>query len=374
MQFKRLLYLRNGPYKVNPNMYNLQEIGFCKQMAKRGINCDILYYSDENRDQCIYEENGYKVTVLWRKGIKVLRTGIYPSILNKNFFSKYDIVITTEFSQVMSYLVPKLANNVVLYSGPYYNLFKIKPLEKVYDRVFTKSINESIKHKFVKSKLAKEYLEKKGYDNVHVLGVGLDDSVFQVEPKITKEISDLLDIMKSNKVLLYVGTLDERKNIMFTLKVFEKLIKEIKDLKLVIIGKGKKEYIDNCFSKINKEALDNVIHVQSIPNSSLKLIYANAEVFILPSTLEIFGMVLLEAMYFGLPTVTSLHGGSTTLIEDKINGIVLDKFDVDKWAVEIKKILEDNEYRKTLANNAAKTIKDNYTWEKICDNFLNYLK
>ena len=48
MENKNVLYVRSGPYKVNINNYNLQEIGFSKQLCNKGFNCDILYYSNKN--------------------------------------------------------------------------------------------------------------------------------------------------------------------------------------------------------------------------------------------------------------------------------------------------------------------------------------
>ena len=116
MVIKRVLYIRSAPYKVNLNSYNLQEVGFSKELCKKGIDCDIIYYSDEDKDQLIYEYGANKVTILWRKGIRIIRTGIYPKILNDKFMNKYDLIITTEYGQIMSLLCSKYNPKVVLYN------------------------------------------------------------------------------------------------------------------------------------------------------------------------------------------------------------------------------------------------------------------
>ncbi|HFD2051434.1 glycosyltransferase family 4 protein [Clostridium perfringens] len=373
MRNKKILYVRSGPYKVNLNSYNLQEIGFSKSLCDKGFNCDILYYSNFNKDEEIYSNNNCKVRILWRKGIKILRTGIYPQILNKKFLSRYDLIIATEYSQIMTILMSKLSNNVVIYNGPYYNLFKIKFIEKIYDKLFVNVINKNIKQVFVKSDLAKEYLTKKGIKNISVLGVGLDISKFELDNKPSNKINKLIDFMKKNKCLLYVGSLDDRKNFRFTLKVFEKVNNINPDIKLVVIGKGKRGYVENCFKEIKNETKKNIIHINQLDNNYLKFVYKEASIFILPSKLEIFGMVLLEAMYFGVPTITSINGGSSTLIKNLVNGIIVNEFNEDEWCRSILNLIKDNEFAAKLSLNAKNTIKNNYTWKEISEKFINYI-
>lgn len=370
---QKILYVRSAPYKVNPNSYNLQEIGFSKELCKKGIDCDILYYSDENKDEVVYEYNENKVTVLWRKGIKLLRSGIYPQILNKEFMNKYDLIITTEYGQIMSLLCSKYKPKTVLYNGPYYNLFKIPLMEKVYDLLFIKPINNNIDKIFTKSKISEKYLNDKGLIKTETLGVGLDINVFKTKVEITSEVLDIIEFMKNNKCLLYVGSLDDRKNFRFTLRVFERINKINPQIKLIVIGKGKQSYVDKSFTMIDKSVADNIMHINQIENKFLKYIYPLSKVFILPSKLEIFGMVLLEAMYFGAPTITSINGGSTTLIENGKNGIIMEGFSEEEWCREILKLIEDNEYRERISNNANNMIVNNFTWEKITEKFLTSL-
>lgn len=370
MKSKKVLYVRSGPYKVNLNSYNLQEIGFSKALCDMGFSCDIVYYSDENKDEKIYSNKNCEVRVLWRKGIKILRTGIYPQILKKDFLNNYDLIIATEYSQIMTILMSRISNKVVLYNGPYYNLFKIKCLERIYDKLFINSINNNIKHIFVKSELSKKYLENKGVKESTVLGVGLDTSKFETNNLLDNKTKELIKFMKNNECLLYVGSLDDRKNFRFTLEVFNKVYTKNSNIKLVIIGKGKKQYVENSFKTINEEIKNNIIHINQLDNTYLKYIYKEAKVFILPSKLEIFGMVLLEAMYFGTPTITSLNGGSSTLIENNKNGIIIDNFDADEWANNILRLITTNTFSKSISSSAISTINNNFKWNKIAEKFI----
>ena len=373
MAIKRILYIRSAPYKVNLNSYNLQEVGFSKELCKKGIDCDIIYYSDEDKDQVIYEYGDNKVTILWRKGIRIIRTGIYPKILNDKFMNKYDLIITTEYGQIMSLLCSKYNPKVVLYNGPYYNMFKIPIVEKIYDILFAKRINKNMDKIFAKSKLAKEFLESKGFTNIDTLGVGLDITVFNQDIKLNKEVNDVIEYMKSNKCLLYVGSLEDRKNFRFILSVFEKVNKIHPEIKLVVVGKGKESYVKSSFEMIDSITRDNILHINQMDNKYLKYIYEESKVFLLPSKLEIFGMVLLEAMYFGATTITSVNGGSATLIENGKNGVVIDSFKEDIWIEKIIRLVNNDDDRRQISINAKKTILDGFTWEKISRKFLRAL-
>lgn len=372
---KNILYVRNGPYKVNPNLYNLQEIGFCRALCDRGFNCDIIYYSDKNEDEVIYIKNASKVRILWRTGYKILRTGIYPQLLKKSFANQYDLIITTEYSQIMSLFWTLFSPKVVLYNGPYYNLFKFKIMEPIYDLCFVRLMNKRIYKVFNKSELASKYLVEKGFDNEKVtsLGVGLDVSKFEVNKPMSNELNRLINIMVTNKCILYVGSLDERKNFRFTLKVFERIYNIDSKIKLIVIGKGKESYIRKSFGSINKEIINNIIHIEKVDNSDLRHVYSNADVFVLPSKKEIFGMVLLEAMYFGVPVVSSSNGGANTLIKNGYDGVIIEEFDSKVWSEKILELINDNKYNNEIRKRSSKKIKGKFTWESISQRFIDEL-
>lgn len=366
---KNVLYMRSGPYKPDINMYNMQELGFAKALLKRDVSTDVMYFSDQNKIEVYRKTENAQIRIIWEKGYKILRTGIYPQMLNYERLSKYDLIILTEFSQIMTYLVSRRHNNCVLYTGPYYNLFKLPFVEPIYDALFTKSIDKNIKQIYTKSKLATEYMARKGYHNLTTLGVGLDTEKFEREKIILPETTELIEKMRRNKCLLYVGSLIDRKNFVFTLKVFEVLKTQYHlDYKMVIIGKGKKNYVDSSFAMISNNSRQDIIHVEKIPNAQLKYIYPLADFFLFPSKLEIFGMVMLEAMFFGNVVITSKNGGSSVLIDNMNNGVSLDGFVEGEWAQVINSIIESGNLDE-IKCNAKNTIKNGFLWDSIVDRF-----
>ena len=118
-------------------------------------------------------------------------------------------------------------------------------------------------------------------------------------------------------------------------------------------------------ARFPKEVMDNVYHVDKVPNPQLKYIYPLAKVFLLPSHFEIFGMVLLEAMYFGVPVVTRLNGGSSSMIEGRDSGLIVDAYNSDKWADAVFKYLNDPGFAQRISENSQRIVKEEFTWDAI---------
>ena len=370
-QAKKILYVRCAPYVINFDNYNLQEVGLGNAFCRKGYDFNLVYYSKENRDQII-EVGENKLTILWRKGIKILRTGIYPFLLDQDFLNQYDIIIVSEYGQLMSHLIAQRHSNVYLYNGPYYNLFKIPFVELIYDRLFCKKINLEMKKIFCKTQMAKEFIGKKGLTNTVVTGVGLDVSKFDAEKAILPETQDLMNKMYGKRNLLYVGSIIPRKNTELIIKTFVELKKNTQntDLQLVLVGKGDVRYIQKCKELIPDEMREDVVWCAFIKNAQLKYIYKAAYAFLLPSVQEIFGMVLLEAMYFGIPVVSSHSAGAGTLIQNGVNGLIVEQFDVMTWKEAIESVINNGEFAEKLGRTATETIKQEFMWDSIANKML----
>lgn len=374
MPNNRLLYMRLGPYVLDFDSYNLQEVGLGKAFCKCGFDVDILYYSMVDKDQIIPTENG-TLKILWRKGIKWLRTGLYPSMTSR-FLCRYAVVMTSEYSQILSWWVAKQHPNVYLYNGPYYNLFKFSFIEPIYDRLFCRSIDMNVRKVFCKTKLSKAYIEKKGIADSIVVGVGLDIDKYEKENSIETETKALLSKMEGHRNLLYVGQMIKRKNVDLLIKAFLEVKKRAPnvDIQLVLIGKGDDQYMDYCKSMIVPGLRKNVIWCGSIKNAQMKFIYQAATMFLLPSAQEIFGMVLLEAMYFSLPVISSYNAGADTLIKSGENGVIMDTFNEIAWADQIIRLLSDKSVALRMGRAAGERIRNEFMWDNIVNKMLRYIR
>ena len=139
-----------------------------------------------------------------------------------------------------------------------------------------------------------------------------------------------------------------------------------------MIGKGKPDYVKSCFDYADSlNITDKIIYVDALPQNELKQIYEICDVFVFPTKFEIFGMVLLEAMAFGMSVVSSHNGGSSTLIIDDKYGTIVTDFDKTKWSEAICAYLDDDDLRSSICKEASERILNEFTWDKIAEKILN---
>lgn len=380
---KQILLVRATPNDLDINAYNVQQVGIGKSLVNKGYNYDFITFKKHapRKETVFYEKDGCRAKCIELPRTRVLRWGINTDICKKEFLDQYDLIICQEYYQLETYLISCKSNRVAMYTGPYYNMFLPKCFSPIYDFFFTKKINQQIPYKFVKSVLAYDFMEKKGYTGLTNVGVALDTSRF-ADVEILPETKQLIDFMKANQCLLYVGSLIERKNYPFLLETYKKMLQRNPEIKLVLIGKSKVSGIEKYLGKkdsayaakydkmLTEKEKAGIYHLERLANPQLRYIYPLAKAFLLPSILEIFGMVLLEAMYFGAPVVSSRNGGSLTLMADGKCGQIVEEFDAEKWCDAISKYLDDPQYAKNVANAAMKKVKEEYTWDAITNTLL----
>ncbi|MFD4705101.1 glycosyltransferase family 4 protein [Gottfriedia sp. NPDC058432] len=368
---KRVLIIRNFASQVNADSYNLQEVGLGKALVKKGFDCDIVYYSDSNTfDEVIYEYQNRKLTIKWTKAIKFMSNSIFYSMLKKSVLSQYEFIISTEYNQIMTLLLAIFCKDkVYLYHGPYLDNNK-RIVQIFYDTFLTPIIKRLVVKVFTKSDLAKEYLINKGFKNVKTIGVGLDSEKLDTNIKITmNDICRKIDLNKKN--LLYIGVLEERRNIEFLFNIVSKLVKKDSNINLVVVGNGREEDTKKYFNLARElEVENNIFHLKKLKQSELKYLYQNLDLFIFPTNYDIFGMVLLESMYFKLPVISTFNGGAQTLL-NKENGLVLNNLDENTWVESIYSILNNQTLRGKLGENARNKILEGYTWDKIVKKILS---
>ena len=386
---KKILLVRSTPNDIDINGYNVQQVGLGRAFVDLGYDYDFVTFK-KDKTKChefvFYEKNGVKARCIEKPRQRFLRWGINKEICRKEFVSQYDLIICQEYYQWESYLMAKNSPNVALYSGPYYNLFLPKFLSPIYDRLIGPKLNKLVRIIFVKSVMAQEFLAKKGYTGLKNIGVALDTSRFD-NVEIKPETQELIDYMRENRCLLYVGALSDRKNYPFMLDLYEKMLEKEPELKFVVIGSSRssfwhklfggkdKDYALKCIKNVPAHVIAGIKHIEWMENPQLKYIYPECKAFLLPSKLEIFGMVLLEAMYLGAPVVTSKNGGSTTLMGDSDDyGLIVEQFDIEKWSDAVMRYLNDTDFARRVKENGHRKVKEEYNWNVIARKMLDYLK
>jgi len=153
-------------------------------------------------------------------------------------------------------------------------------------------------------------------------------------PLIEKEILRMKYLLPKS-FILYVGTIEERKNLLTLIKAlhFGKI-----DIPLVVIGKPT-PYLNKIIEFIERHSLINIIFCDIVQNQDLPGIYQLADLFVYPSIFEGFGIPILEALYSKVPVITS-RASSMTEVGGNYS-VYVDPNNVEEMAAAIKKVLFD---------------------------------
>ncbi|MDX1687406.1 MAG: glycosyltransferase family 1 protein [Candidatus Promineifilaceae bacterium] len=162
--------------------------------------------------------------------------------------------------------------------------------------------------------------------------------------------------------VLFVGTLEPRKNIPMLLRAFAALRQDGGlGVPLVLVG-GKGWLYDDIFQTIEALGLQGVVrHLQGVPDADLACLYQAAGVLALPSHYEGFGLPLLEAMHCGCPVVASNRASLPEVVGEA--GLLLDPDDVDAWVEGLATALLDRERREAMISAGYEQAR-RFTWEK----------
>jgi len=127
---------------------------------------------------------------------------------------------------------------------------------------------------------------------------------------------------------------------------------------------------------IDEHKLTNrITMIGLVPHDTvLPAYYRNSDLFIIASRYEPFGLTTMEAMACGTIPIVSSVAGSREIIVDGLNGFIVDTHDRKSLARTIEKALTDSILRKKVAENAAFTIKEHYSWDKTVEKFLAVYK
>lgn len=149
--------------------------------------------------------------------------------------------------------------------------------------------------------------------------------------------------------ILFVGALEERKNALTLAKAYCRIAKNTKH-DLVLVGNGKKEYQEQIRRVFIEHGLSNRLHIlNDISFEQLPLIYAGASIFCYPSFFEGFGIPIIEALFSGVPVITSK--GSCFPEAGGPDTIYIDPNNLEELLAAIENLLTDKELRQTMARN-----------------------
>jgi glycosyltransferase involved in cell wall biosynthesis len=198
-------------------------------------------------------------------------------------------------------------------------------------------------------------------EKIKVIYLGVEDYFFiKVNPVKRRKIA--LKYNLPQKYILYVGTLEPRKNIVGLVKAFNLLNKNLQTKYKLVIAGEKGWLYDEIFQTVaNLKLGDKVIFTGFIPDCDLPAIYQGAKIFVLPSFYEGFGLPILEAMASGCPTISSNTSSMPEVVGDA--GILINPSYPEEITQAIKKLLSDQTLYNQLKNKG-EIQAQKFSWQK----------
>ncbi len=288
-------------------------------------------------------------------------------IVKKN---QYDIIhCNTPMGGVISRLVSKkyrkngmkviyTVHGFHFYKGaPAINWLVYYPIEKVLSK-YTDCLITMNKEDYL---IAQNKFKSEKIEFTHGVGVRTEKFSKMINNTEKKELRQSLNLKEDNIVITYVAELMPRKNHYMLLNCIEKLIQENRNIKLLLVGNGKLE--ENLKKIINEKKLENNVELLGYRLDVPQLMQIS-DIYVSTSKQEGLPVNIMEAMITGLPIVATNCRGNNDLVENNVNGYVVDIGNEKIFNEKIQQLIDNKELREKFGKEGQKKI-EKYKVENV---------
>ncbi len=340
-------------------------------------------------------QEGHQVDVLTMKvkgapedeiigGINVHRIG--PVIQNPPFRTKLDFIkymkATVKWLRKNKYTIIDAQAYSPLLCGSLVSKFKSTPIIATVHDTSSGNKDQWIQDSNIAS-MAEKILLKLPYNKILTVSNSTKNSLvndFNVSDEKIEIISNGVDLelidsincdKKDNNRILFVGRLVPHKHADHLLEVINSLKDKIDDIHLVIVGKGVEK--ENLEEYIKNNNLENYVEfMQDLTNEELIYQMKLANILVLPSTREGFGMVLSEANACYTPTIAYKSGGVVDVVVDGKTGYLVEPENKEELLEKVEYVLENKDIEEKLSIQGRKHVEENFNWNNIVYDYINF--
>jgi len=207
-------------------------------------------------------------------------------------------------------------------------------------------------------------------DKITVAYPGRDGSLRRVDdPAVIQDVQRRYGI--SGDYLLYIGTLQPRKNLARLVQAFLNLKSQISNLQLVLAG-AKGWLYDEIFAKVKRLGLENrVLFPGRVADEDKAALMSGAMTLVHPSLYEGFGFTVVEAMQCGTPVICSNTSSLPEVAGDA--ALLVDPLDIDALAQAMTRLLADADLRRTLAERGYAQAQK-FSWQACATTVLSVIE
>ncbi|MGB1285169.1 MAG: glycosyltransferase family 4 protein [Aggregatilineales bacterium] len=242
----------------------------------------------------------------------------------------------------------------------HYNIGFMQPVvDKLTKQVFNRS-----DYSLAPSRLIQREMQELGIKNVGLWKRGVDGERFNPNFHSDEMRYQMSDGNPDDVLLLYTGRLSNEKKI----HQIKAVLDALPHTRLALVGDGPAR--DNLKKHF---AGTKTVFMGYMTGEALSQAYASADIFVFPSALETFGLVVVEAMAAGLPAVSSRVGGIPDVLKIGETGYLFDVGDSDGLVEGVRKIAADRETIKRMGQNA-RDFAATQTWDVMMDEVIEHYR
>lgn len=357
-------------------------LNISRELVKRGHHVTVCTSNYFNSDEASKRDNevvfGIKVHRL--KGIFVdvpPRRIIIPKMLEYLTSTEYDVIHAhSMMSQPTEMALWAAKNNKIpfIYTPHFHpwQSYKENPherrLRRSYEETYFKTLLEKSDQIIAVSDFEKQYFIdnfKIDKNKICVIPNGISIKDMNIKSGYRKKIVKRYNLKKNKKYILFTGLLTQRKCPLQTLKVFNIVSKYVPDVDLIMAGRKRDQY-QKIIKYIAKNKLENRVKLIGYVSDNVKnALLERADILLMPSNYEAFGMIYIEALYFKTPVVSTNVGGISYAVMNRSNGyLVKDSKQIQTMAKYTIRLLHNSKLRKTMGEAGKARVERKFLWEK----------
>ena len=238
------------------------------------------------------------------------------------------------------------------------------PLFELLDKVAVDYIDRIM----VLSHVSEEYVRKAYNRPSTIVRTGVDVEIFHNASgeKLRRKYG-----LENSFVLLFVG-ISRYARRTDVVRALYHLSKKYENVRLVLESAREREMLTSLSEKLGVR--DKMLFLYSASDRELAEVYAACDVFVYPSSASPWGLVVTEAMAAGKPVIVSKQVGTSEIIQNGVNGIVIDRAKPEEIAKQVGMLIENQALRKKLGENAYEFVRNNLSWERYAKNVENVFR
>jgi len=312
---------------------------------------------------------------LHSSGVHVTRFGAHKRV-DDTLVDWFELIVEEHhrepFDLIHAYFLP-MAGFVGTYAGKYLNIPSVvsirgndieraafDPSKFSHVMYALQNANAVTTNASILAKKAKAFIDRE----IHIIPNGIDTALFKPMGR-NEVLGEMLQVAgQKSKVVGFVGELREKKGMSTLLTGYAQLVKKI-PVSLFIVGEvrdGEKKKIFDEFRNSNPEY--RITITGHVPHKDLPAYYSLMDVFVHPSLRDGMPNAVLEAMACEVPVIATPVGGVMDVIEDNVNGFLVNVNDANGLAQKMAEVLSQPEKREAVARSGREAVLSQYTLEK----------